>query len=311
MSPLTWPRRSCRTSVDRKPTKAGMWGQTCVSGCGAPEDGQGWAAACSPWPRWATCSVAMRTGAGRRRAQGVAAQAWERDSSQNEAQGSQNRTSQERSRDWPPGSSPSQGQCVHTHASLQSRLPCMHTQKCVHTHTHAHFSPDPPQTGGWVMSSAHMLLASSLLPRSPPFTVRSAGKSRPPFCPVSDREITGARKSLRSINAEKWHLSSWGWDAACFPPAESSLGHAPRTNCRALKNNCHPATLWKKLQTQALRSGQCFSKLRDFLKAAAWYPHHPERQGTGSEHHSCLPGYFLTVPLSLQSLVKITHGNKQ
>lgn len=77
---------------------------------------------------WATCPVAVRTGAGRRGAQRVAAQAWERDSSQNEAQGSQNRTSQEWSRDWPLGSSPSQGQCVHTHASLQSRLPCMHTR---------------------------------------------------------------------------------------------------------------------------------------------------------------------------------------
>lgn len=144
VSPLTWPRHSCRTSVDRKPTKECMWGQVCVIGGRGPGGWQGWAAPCSPWPRW--------------------------------------------SRDWPPGSSPSQGQRLHTQASLQSRLPCTH--KGAHTRAHTGFSPDPPRTGGWVTSSAHVLLASSLLPCSPPFTMKPVGESRPPFCPVRDCEIT-------------------------------------------------------------------------------------------------------------------------
>lgn len=128
VSPVTWPRRSCRTSVDRKPTKECMWGQPCVSGCGAPEDwgraGQwlahrGLASPLAQWPR----------GLGEwHRLEG-----WGRNSSQNKAQRSQNRTSQEWSRDWPPGSSPSTHTCAHTHASLQSTLPCTHTD--VHTRT--------------------------------------------------------------------------------------------------------------------------------------------------------------------------------
>ena len=64
---------------------------------------------------------------------------------------------------------------VHTHTHRSSQGYHAHTK--MRTHAHAHFSPDPPRMGGSVPSSANMLLASSLSPGSPPFTVKSAGEA--------------------------------------------------------------------------------------------------------------------------------------
>lgn len=61
---------------------------------------------------------------------------------------------------------------VHTHTLLSSQGYHAHTKM----RAHARFSPDPPQMGGSVPSSANMLLASSLSPGSPAFTVKSAGE---------------------------------------------------------------------------------------------------------------------------------------